>query len=638
MKRRNNIKGFGLLGSVLIILVLFIMAAGFLQVTEYSRKSVDSSVKNMKLYWAAESASNYNVNWWVNLPEDQRIDWPSTYTPVPVTDKSSDFTVGGGGITQTGAYNDLDGVQALTSSFSKAAGTTQDDIIYLHRSSLDEGNTETPNPELENQNGYKLLLTRYKGPRAGHPEQAVWILDSYAWDEKTGEIANIVLANVYNYKPETSLDLGWLDYAEGINKTMYGSGSFTGRKGVYYEYDYRYGDTYFNDLVRFDYKSSSSKKGPTFYGTFKTSSDMVSRYGSSPASPILFDDMSTNYTYGIFAESNSITSQAQAISNSVGIGSSLLGGYETIDPLPTEGVIWPWEDVVKFGAENNFYFLPKDLFNSGDKINIELFTETIEGQVYTYANIWKNDLPTNVIVKKLPINNSRQGYKAIAVEGIYGSVSIKGVSKDNFSLITEKNFVELAGDFYLYELHSTKLKLEQDVQNDLVTPTSALLKSLYDSMITANPENHLSIISCLNGQPPANSNAGGRVNSFFITSEETMFLSAALISYYGDMSAAGNIGTSQNTGLKFFNIGSFLILGTSEEYTGTNSSKYAFALIQDQRYLAEEEPLPPGWGFSPGSTITEYDRKFGLNGNHKWSKLSFPKANEWEKVVWRNLP
>ena len=64
-----NKKGFGLIMAIMIVTVLLIMAAGFFQLTDYSRKSVSSNVENLRMYWAAESSSNYNVNYWVNLPD-----------------------------------------------------------------------------------------------------------------------------------------------------------------------------------------------------------------------------------------------------------------------------------------------------------------------------------------------------------------------------------------------------------------------------------------------------------------------------------------------------------------------------------------------------------------------------------------
>lgn len=619
MKTIKNKKGFGLVAAMMIILVLCIMAAGFFQVTRYSTNTTEASVRSLRLYWAAESASNYNVNWWLNQPEEVRVDFPSSFT---VNSKTT--------------YDDKDGPVAKTAAFSGAEGTTDENIIYLHRSCLFDGNTDVENPDLEGHNGEKLLIARYKGPRAGKPEQAVWILDSYAWDPNTGEIANIVLSNVYNIKPNPAQDLGWLDNAEAINRTMYGSGGFNGRKGVYYEWDFRYGQCYFNDLVRFDFKSGSSKVGPTFYGKYTTSTDKVSRYGSSVANPKLFTDLTTDYAYGIFAESTKIRSQAQAISNT-GIGASLIGGYEIVEELPTEGVLWSWDEVVKEGPKNGFYFLPKDLFSAGDKINVEIKTKTVSGQVYTYADIWKNDNSAAILVKDLPINSTAQGFQAIAVEKIYGDVAIHGVSKDNFSLITESNNIHLDGDFYLHELTATKQWLESQSSASLDKPSAALLKTLYDAM-NLNPETrpkgHLSLISCL-GDDAAGSVK--RENSFYITKEETMFLTAALISYNGDMSAAGGIGTSQNTNLKFFNVGSFIILDTAEETTGTNSGKYPFALVQDQRYLAEDEPLPPGWGVPPNDTETPGEALHGLNLNHNWSKPIHHTTKDWKTVVWRNI-
>ena len=61
-----NKKGIGLVMSIMIITVLLIMASGFFVVTSHMTKTTQSELEKVRLYWAAESGSNYSVNWWVN--------------------------------------------------------------------------------------------------------------------------------------------------------------------------------------------------------------------------------------------------------------------------------------------------------------------------------------------------------------------------------------------------------------------------------------------------------------------------------------------------------------------------------------------------------------------------------------------
>ena len=114
-----NKKGFGLIMAIMIVTVLLIMAAGFFQLTDYSRKSVSSNVENLRMYWAAESSSNYSVNYWVNLPDSIRKIWPSIY--ISPSSKS--------------VYTDTDGKITDATKFDGAAGTAGGDKMYLHPSS-----------------------------------------------------------------------------------------------------------------------------------------------------------------------------------------------------------------------------------------------------------------------------------------------------------------------------------------------------------------------------------------------------------------------------------------------------------------------------------------------------------------------
>ncbi|HXK50532.1 MAG TPA: hypothetical protein PKW56_08695, partial [Clostridiales bacterium] len=338
-------KGFGLIYAIMTTLILSLIAIGFITVANFSTATSVKTAADLKTYWAAESASNYNINWWINLPDDVRKLWNTAPYTVETETKSS-----------KGVYNDNDLESFDVSKMPEMNGKIDGTLIWKHASSL-----ETPN--ILEIDGKQVRLMRYKAPRAGKADQAVWVLDSYAYDPETGSVNEIMISNVYNFT--STNNIGWLDYAEALNHSMYGTG-INSRKGVYYEWDFRHGQCYFNDLVRFDYKSGSSKKGPTFYGRFHTASEDPSRYGTSVGRPRLFTNLDSDYAYGIFAECHA-NSQAAAITQ---LNTSLFGGYERVESMSPDNVVWSWDEVVELGDEYGIYFLSEDDFNDGDYINI----------------------------------------------------------------------------------------------------------------------------------------------------------------------------------------------------------------------------------------------------------------------------
>ncbi|NOR45724.1 MAG: hypothetical protein GQ534_09085, partial [Candidatus Delongbacteria bacterium] len=84
MKNLNK-KGVGLVMAIMIITVLLIMASGFFVVTSYMTKATQSELERVRLYWAAESGSNYSVQWWTAQEDVTRIVWPYFYKPAEET-------------------------------------------------------------------------------------------------------------------------------------------------------------------------------------------------------------------------------------------------------------------------------------------------------------------------------------------------------------------------------------------------------------------------------------------------------------------------------------------------------------------------------------------------------------------------
>ena len=93
---KQNRKGMGLVMAIMIVTMLLIMAAGFLTFTVNTNKSVTNQIEKVRLYWAAESGSNYSVNWWKDQSEGVRINWPYYYDP-DEGDESKQFGTGNDG-------------------------------------------------------------------------------------------------------------------------------------------------------------------------------------------------------------------------------------------------------------------------------------------------------------------------------------------------------------------------------------------------------------------------------------------------------------------------------------------------------------------------------------------------------------
>jgi len=599
-----NKKGFGLIMAVTIITVLLIMAAGFFQLTDYSRKSVSSNIENLRMYWAAESSSNYNVNYWINLPDTVRKVWPSIY--ITPSSKGS-------------VYYDTDGKTTDATKFDGAAGTAVGDKMFLHPSSLFEGNAGDSNDELEDFKGLKLINVRYKGSRIDEPDQAVWILDSYAWDPKTGAMSNIVLSNVYNY---ISMHDGEFENSELINTTLLGLTGFHGVKGRFNEQDIRYGKCYFADIVHFDYTTGAQKYGPTFYGLVQSASEDVSVAKTDP-----FTDLSRAYSFGLYLNAADIKSQADAEKYAA---MSLKGGYEKlVDAEDLDDVVWTWDDIVKYGPENGLYNLDSEgKFTAGDVIKVLLkTTEPSVNYKVTTCEIYRN----GKLAKTLPIGKAAGEFTGVAVPEKYGTTSISGVSAKDFSLITQKDQVQVTDDFYLYEMAGVKKELEAMSDVTTVKPAESILKWLWDSMETIKPEGHLAVIAAIDVK------AADYVKGWapiYLPNETLIFSNASYLTNCGELSAKG---TGQ-TNLRMYNIGAVMVLDQQEIMSGPadTAQKWPKIFIQDQRYLDPNEPLPPFCGESPSAHPGE--KLQGLNPKHTWSRgVSGTKTDNWEKVVWRNL-
>lgn len=613
--KTNNKKGIGLMMAIMIITVLLVMAAGFFQITDYSSKSVTGNVQKLKLYWAAESAKNYNVNWWVNQPDSVRKDWPNVYF-VPATTKSS-----AKGATP---IPDDSNIKVSALNFKNAAGTAVNDELWLHPSSLYEGNTASVNNELENYDGTKLITVRYKGSRKGFPEQAVWVLDSYAYDNSTNEIANIVLSNVYNYKSEAELDP--FHNAELISATMAGTG-FHGVKGRFNEQDTRFGQCYFGDMVHFDYITGASKNGPLFWGLVKSAAWKRESYDPSYNAKSWYKQESNRFTtvtgayyYGLGINSAKATTETKAI-NDYAL-TSLKGGYEKqAKPLNTDNVVWTWADVEKFGAKEGLYFLEDGIFNAGVAVNVKLKTTLVSAQPRTTAEIYVG----TTLKKTLSIGKGSNQFKGIAVRDKFGEVSISGVSNDDFSLITETDKVNLVDHFYLYGAADILAMIQGWVSTVQYAPPKANLEMIWSKMLDSDVVGHLAVIQGLAITDPS------KMTPIYIPNEKLLFSTASYITQLGELTAKG----TGNTALRFYNVGAVMVLDAQTKMTGPSDTaqKWPKIYVQDQRYLREDEELPPFCGESPGAHVTE--AKNGLNPNHRWANTNFGKTKDWKDVVWR---
>ncbi len=584
-------KGFSLVMAIMVSICLVIMALGLLAIVDFSRNSVQKNADDIKLYWMAESASNYNVRWWVNQPDSIRKKWPCVYTHDGQT------------------FKDENGEQAIVSIFPKTDNMIIGNYVYLHQSSKINGNIETVNDDLDIDR-YKLFNVRYKAPRKDFPNQAVWILDSYAWDKQTGNMINICLTNVYNYMNEGELEP--FINAELINSTLAGAG-FHGVKGRFNEQDSRYGQCTFGGLIHLDFTTGELKDGPRFYGLVKSYAPQQSWYKNDGNLMTITSD----YGLGLGLNSSKISDEPTAV---IYAQSSLLGGYEkNCKPVDVEAIVWDWNEVVSHGAENHIYFPDLSLFPTGTIVNVELKVEWANGVEVTKAYLYKNGSTTPT--KILTIGNSQGTFSGVALDKNYKIATIQGISKNDFSLITETAQVQITDNLYLSEMEDSYSWL-YGTHSDftLENPSPDILQRLWEDMITYNPKGHLAVIS---GIGMTSAEFDKSFPPIYFPNEKLIYSNCAYVSKFGELSAKG-VGI---TDLKLFNIGPSIVLDQQEIMSGAadTAQKWPKAFIQDQRYLRPCEPLPPCCGEGPGEHPNEDTN--GLNRNHRWSTVNFGNNN-----------
>ncbi|MDA3814497.1 MAG: hypothetical protein PF570_09640 [Candidatus Cloacimonetes bacterium] len=670
-----NKKGVGLVMSMMIITVLLIMASGFFIVTTHMTKTTQSELEKVRLYWAAESGSNYSVNWWVSQEDTGvRIQWPYYFVP----EAKDSYTYNGyngdlelfAQVLKGNGYNNL---VAFSGGMGGAGGSNQDDepIIDDWDYNFVEGTTngdEDPNAwiqevpyEYHDTNGYlanmsndyalgslpevcngltvnnefylhpsservvlnypnsnesyTLYLLRYKGERFDAAGNAVWVMDTWAVDDKTKNTYRVLMSNMMNFTPNVP---PILQYNEGIVNSMWSSG-FNGRKGVYKDYDYRFGHSYFASTVRFDYKTqtgagSGGYVGPTFWGRIHSSGADASLYGGSVGNPGVFTPGSYPYDMGLFAEGQFKT-EAEA---AAAVDASVLGGWEHVDDLVAEDFTWDWESVEEMATTtptSAIYMLSPANYPVGSEITIKLRTaDDAEGHTITYADISTG----GSVIESIQVGQGM--VEAIAVPTDYSDVSIFGVSSDYFTLFTEEDVVKVIDDLYLHELRFLRDEYEQYSASQLADPTMEMLAKLYEAMYDIYPDSQISVMSGLALTESTVEDyvgaAGGRDNQLDFT-DISGFAFCTVGFYLGEGDVAVSSG---NTDMSFYNIGS-LIINSQGESTGSNSvdngsSEVGFSFIQDKRFYDDDFDCGIGWGPGPdddGVPIT------GLNRNYRWT-------------------
>lgn len=597
-----NKKGFSLVWAIVVVLILSLMSAGFFALVDYSTKESSRNSEQLKVYWAAESSSNYSVNWWVNQPKDVRIKWKTSYNSI------SDINYG----------------SILEGNIPDAVNTTNDGLLYIHPSTYINGNLDVIIPEMEDYNGMKLINVRYKGQRKDKPTDAVWVLDSYAWNPKNGYIANITLSNVYNYIPDQ--DNIPFHNSELISATLANAG-FHGCKGRFNEQDIRYGQCYFGGLIHLDYKTGSDKVGPIFYGQVQSSAwSTMGEFGFNPISWYStenkrFIDISGTYYTGLGLNSAKIKDETEANSWA---STSLKGGYDkNAKVINTDLVTWKWDTVEQEGIKYGLYFLDENKFSSGENINVTL-TSTVDntGYVTTKALIYGGSTLKETIIIGEPPNK----YTGIAVKEKFGVVGVKGISNEDFSLITQKDQVQILDNFYLYgttDIYNTILSWGSTAQQN---PSEANLKILWELMNGENVKGHLAVIAGLD----LTLEEASKTPPIYIPTEKLIFSTCSYISQFGELNAKG-VG---NSALNFYNIGAVMTLEKQNIMNGASDTaqRWKKIYIQDQRYLREDEPLPPFCGEDPG--IHEDESIFGLNPKHIWS-VRYGITNDWRSFIQR---
>lgn len=644
MKIKNK-KGFSLLMAIMITVILSIMAAGFLQITDYSNKTMSRNARALRLYWAAESAANYNVHWWINQDDAVRIEYPSTYE---VSESKSTKSV----------YNDEDGAIVTASKFDKAEGTVFGDKAYLHKSSLLYGNTDVENPELT-IDGYRLINVRYKGPRAAKPNQAVWILDSYAWDPETGDMANIVMSNVWNYIPVAN---GIFPNSEVINITNYGTG-FNGVKGRFNEQDIRFGPAYYVGAINLDYKTGAQKYGPTFWGLVSSASP-----DASVSNNFTYSASSTsNFAKGLyFNHTDQIHNEAEAdefgnlsFKTETPEGRPTGGGYQTIEPLDLGGTVYSWPDIWNNRESERIWTPDKDpRVLAGYNLKVILSHNDSTGTKATikyYSGNWdvtkKTEPAWSDFNPPLELDVGASGYRGVAVQAGYGNVAIQGVSDVDFSLVTQQSQVAVTGDLYLNDMKEYRDYIRDEAEydddnypNGNITDLSQLGWTFYPSYekleelhahFKAKVDEgfvvggHLAVISGLDKTFVKQEHP-----IWVVDNSELVFSTAAFICRDGELSSKG----VANSKLRLWNVGPVMTLDHQSVTSDASDTAQQWKKIylQDWRYTDPTESLPPGCGEgpsnNPGGSLT------GLNPSHTWSKgMTGTKTDDWRTVVWRNL-
>ena len=630
MKLKNK-KGVGLVMAIMIVTVLVIMGAGFFHVTNYATQDMRNSTEKLKLYWATESAANFNMNWWANLEDVQRKDFPSYYMPP-----------GGGGTVgkeggedewPVGCWKDVD--YLLTNSekedgfFPGGEDIAENDKIWLHPASNVEGYLDSYSGN--GINGYMMYLNKWKGERLDNLGEAVWILDNIAIKDNK-QVCRITYANVYN------VNLGptspFFNQSEAIVNTQFGTG-FNGRKGFFAQWDYRYGNAYYADIVKYDYKNTGGdSEGPSFYGLPTTqvisAADEISNYviGNSVNGTDFMDTMGEFYMgirvngatgesdcYDFLTDSFHQDDETMAIDFDWGA-----------DPFDTDNVIWPWEvyeepsNAEELGIYNIAHQFSVNEVPLGSNIGVELKIDIPGQDPGTYAVISFGSKDPTTAIDTVRIDEIGKGKQLIAVGDEYGFVNFNGISNADISVVTESSSVNIVGDLWLEDMTDTKDWLENqegDLMNTLEgrdRDTDDLLENMYQSMLETNPAGHIGVLSCIGSQFDP-SMIPSRLNTINLESEELLFTTAHFLCVNGALSS--DEGQSHNTMLKFFNIGSVITLATQDTDEGGESAKYPFVLIQDARYDNDEEEGPPGTGASPDAIISE--SLHGINPRARWN-------------------
>ena len=672
--QKNN-KGMVLVMAIMIVTILIIMAAGFVTFSVNTNKSVQNQTEKVRLYWAAESGSNYSVDWWVSQEMLTRVAWPYYYDPEESKSYTyNDYTGGSGlfaevltgnsnhdcGIFSGGMgggsgddddiipvdpewdYNlelgtDADGGEdnnweyTVHNEFKDTNGhiaTLEDrdepgylpetcrgiatnDQLYLHPSS-----EIVTLKYLNSQKTYTLYLLRYKGERVDKKDTAVWVMDTWAIDNESKDIHRVLMSNLFNFIPTNT---PWLQYNEGMVHTQYASSN--GRKGVYKAYDFRFGQSYFAEQVRFDYKSGVHTDGPTFYGRIESSAPTFSKYGSREGGigNLIPQGAGIAWEKGLFAEFNGRPSLNDVLEI---VNTSVAGGWDTVDPLDVDNIVWDWPTVVENSSTTptGIYMLSELKYPVGSEIDIELRTEKgNDGELETFA-----DISIGIsLIETVSVSDS--GIQAIAVPTQYSDVSIFGNSSDNFSLITEEDLVAVTDHFYLTEMGSALTDLSKYNYYQLEDPTMDIMADLYEAMYNKDVDgnllatSHLSIISGLALQDmsttdlagiPALGNRKNQIDLTNLTNEGLIFTTCGYYLGYGELGVPSTHGSVQ-----FYNIGSY-ILQSQEETTGSNSFKGTISLIQDKRFYDDDFSAGIGWGSGPGD---DSEPKRGLNNNYRWS-------------------